>query len=255
MNILHSVEGLQGFSIAATDGELGHVKDVYFDDRQWAIRYLVVDTGGWLSGRKVLISPASVEATDWNSQTIAVNLSRAQVQNSPDIDTEKPVSRQHEQEYYDYYGYPYYWNGPYLWGFAILPGMLEQKPLQDRQQQALRDRLQEERARDDPHLRSGAEVTGYDIQATDDAIGHVEDLLFDDENWKIELMVVDTRNWWPGKKVMVSPARITRVSWEGKIVEVDISRDEVEHSPEYDPAKPPVQEAGRGLFRHPSYTY
>ncbi|WP_420473724.1 PRC-barrel domain-containing protein [Noviherbaspirillum sp. ST9] len=250
MNLLHSTDGLQGFSIIAKDGELGSVKDVYFDDQEWTVRYLVVDTGGWLTGRKVLLSPHAVTGADWRNHSLAVNLTREQVQNSPSIETAKPVVRQHEVEFYDYYGYPYYWSGPYLWGYTVLPGMLEQKPLEDEGRQEDRVRMEQKRARNDPHLRSADEVIGYDIQATDDTIGHVEDLLFDEESWKIALMVVDTRNWWPGKKVMVPPGRIERVSWEGKSVVVNVTREQIEDSPEYDPeANLPPDTGSARLFR------
>lgn len=249
MSLLHSVEGLQGFSISATDGELGRVKDAYFDDREWTLRYLVVDTGGWLTGRNVLITPVSITDTDWGKQSIAVNLTRQQVQDSPSIDTAKPVSRQQEVELYNHYGYPYYWSGPYLWGYTVLPGMLERTPLEEPRRQETREHMELERSRNDPHLRSADEVTGYDIQATDDTIGHVEDLLFDEESWRIELMVVDTRNWWPGKKVMIPPSLIERVSWEGKSVVVKVTREQVENSAEYDPGRPLVQRGGPEVYR------
>lgn len=248
MNMLHSIEGLQGFSISALDGELGHVKDLLFDDREWTIRHLIVDTGSWLTGRKVLISPAAIQYTDWDNKTLAVRLSRQQVQDSPDVDSAKPVSRQQETALYDYYGYPYYWNGPYLWGYSTIPAVLEQRTINDMSREAAQEQAKREASRADPHLRSCDEVIGYDIQASDDAIGHVDDFLFNDENWRIELMVVDTRNWWPGKHVMISPQRITRVSWETKMVEVDVTRDQVENSPEFDASHPPP--AGQsGLFR------
>lgn len=250
MNLLHSIDGLEGFSIVAKDGELGSVKDVYFDDQEWTVRYLVVDTGGWLTGRKVLVSPAAVTGSDWRNHSLSVNLTKEQVQNSPSIDTAKPVVRQHEVEFYDYYGYPYYWSGPYLWGYTVLPGLLEQKPLEDDARQEDRVRMEQRRSQNDPHLRSAGEVIGYDIQATDDTIGHVEDLLFDEESWKIALIVVDTRNWWPGKKVMVSPKRIERVSWGGKAVVVNVTRGQIKDSPEFDPERILPQDAGSsGLFR------
>ncbi|HEY0844377.1 MAG TPA: PRC-barrel domain-containing protein [Noviherbaspirillum sp.] len=255
MSMLHSVDALQGFSIVARDGELGHIKDVYFDDQNWTIRHLVVDTGGWLTGRKVLLSPISVKGADWINQKLSVDLTKMQVQNSPGIDTAKPVTRQHEEELYNHYGYPYYWSGPYLWGYTLLPGMIEpgisgQKPMEDPERQQTRVEMENDGARSNPHLRSSDEVIGYDIQATDDTIGHVEDLLFDDESWQIRLMVVDTRNWWPGRKVLMSPNRIERVSWGGKSVIVNVTRDQIEDSPEYDPEHPPTQATAQELYRH-----
>lgn len=250
MNILHSVEDLQGFSITTRTGEIGSVSDVYFDDNEWTIRHLVVDTGNWLAGREVLISPMAIREADWSTRTLLAELTRQQVEDSPGIDTEKPVSRQHEIELYKYYGYPYYWSGPYLWGEAVSPTVMEKRPFADTERQAVRERI--ESSRGDAHLRSANEVAGYHIRASDDEIGHVEDFLFADDSWKIELMVVDTRNWWPGKHVMVSPSRITRVEWETRLVVVDATREQVKNSPEYDPQTPPILDRTHGLYRHQS---
>lgn len=255
MNILHRVDDLLDFPVFATDGELGRIKDVYFDDREWAIRHLVVNTGGWLIGRKVLIAPNAVERVGWREQKLQVRLTRQQVQNSPDIDTDVPVSRQHEKALSDYYGYPYYWSGPYLWGYTVVPGTIEpavpgQPSLEEAQQQALRERIERERANADAHLRSGREVIGYHIQAADETFGQVEDLLFDDETWKIELLTVDMRNWWPGRKVLISAERIERVSWDDKSIVVNITREQIEHSPEYDPDRPPARDGADDVYRH-----
>lgn len=243
MNMLHSVEALLDFSIAAQDGDLGRVKDIYFDDQEWTIRHIVVDTGGWLMERKVLIAPNAVAQIAWSKKKLFVRLTKQQIQNSPDIDTDVPVSRQHEKVLSDYYGYPYYWSGPYLWGYTILPGLIEpsirDRPLWEESERQALEHKEHERANANPHLRSSTEVIGYHIQATNDTFGHVEDLLFDQENWKIELLTIDTRNWWPGKEVLISPARIEHVDWDGKKVVVNVTREQIEHSPEYDPNKPP----------------
>ena len=191
---------LKDFTIRATDGELGTVADLYFDDENWAIRYLVVDTGKWLSGRRVLISPMSVVHTDWKAKRLDVALTTSQVEHSPDIDTHKPVSRQHEAEYLGYYGYPYYWGGPYLWGPAFYPagwaGSISAPA------DATAETIQKESA--DSHLRSTEAVTGYQIEAKDGEIGHVDGFVVDDTAWAIRYVEVATRNWWPGKKVLVS---------------------------------------------------
>ncbi len=221
-------------SIGATDAEVGKVKDAYFDDQHWAVRYLVVDTGGWLSGRKVLISPLSINETDWNARLIHVNLTRDQVQSAPDIDTDKPVSRQHETEYFDHYGYPYYWAGPAMWGPTSFPAgtgaALGQVPPPVNPEML----AQREQQSHDPHLRSASEVIGYHIEASDGAIGHVDDFLFDDEDWSLRYVVVDTRNWLPGRQVLVSAEWVEDVSWSERRAYVGLSREEVRSSPEYD---------------------
>jgi uncharacterized protein YrrD len=229
--MIYRMEKLIGMTISAADGEVGKVKDIYFDDRHWAARYLVVDAGGWLESRKVLISPFSVKEIDWDLGAVHLKLTREQVKGSPPIDTDKPVSRQHEMEFMGYYGYPGYWGGPLIWGPMSYPVMppLDMPPVN----QALPGH---DEAPIDSHLRSAKEVTGYHIQATDVSIGHVEDFMVDSESWAIRYMVIDTRNWWPGKHVVISPQWIRRLDWSERAVYVEVSRDTVQHAPEFDPS-------------------
>lgn len=246
--MLHSANALRGFAIAATDGELGSIRDVYFDDAEWVIRYLVVNTGGWPNGFDVLLSPMSVLNEEWDHRALRVDLTMQQIRNSPSIDTAKPVERQHEEEFNTYYGYPFYWAGPHR-GSAVYPGVIEKKPMEPADVLAIRKRLEDERAHADPHLRSCSEVVGYHIHATDKQIGHVEDFLFDRTDWSIHLMAVDTRKWLLGKHVLVSPKQIDRVSWEDRTVFVSVSKEQVEHSPEYDETRPPESGAELDLNR------
>lgn len=230
--MLHSAKKLDGMKVVAVNGEVGRVIDFYFDDEKWVIRHLVVDAGGWLTGRKVLLSPISVSGADWPDGRLRVNLSREQIENSPGIDTHKPVSRQHESDLYEHYGYPDYWSGPYLWGYAVLPTLLENRPMEDPERRARRERM--ERQGNEIHLRSFREVVGYHMHARDDTLGHLEDLLYDERDWSIRLTVVDPRNWWPGKHVLLSPEHIESVSWEDKEVFVKLTRAQIDSSPEYD---------------------
>ncbi len=230
--MLRSVKSLRGYQLRATDGEIGKVKDVYFDDHTWTARYLVIDTGGWLTGRQVLISPNTLRGVDPASELLAVSLTRGQVENSPSIYEDQPVSRQHEAELADYYGYPYYWSAAYAgipsaYPIATVPPVpLEPTGLADGWSKSAREE-------GDPHLRSAEEVMGYRIQAEDGEIGHVEDFLLDDDSWRIQAMVVDTRDWLPGKKVLLSPESIEEVDWPGASVHVRLRRDEVEGQPGY----------------------
>ena len=244
--MLTKATNLKGLVIRATDDELGTVDQVYFDDETWAIRYLTVETGGWLGGRQVLISPFSVVHTDWDARRLDVALTKKQVENSPNIDTHQPVSRQHEAEYLGYYGYPYYWGGPYLWGPEVYPvGLAAMTTSPD---EALAARIQKES--NDSHLRSTEAVTGYSIEASDGEIGHVEGFVLDDEAWAIRYMEVATRNWWPGKKVLVSPAWIERVSWSGSKVYVALSREAIKNGPEYVESTPITREYENKLYFH-----
>jgi uncharacterized protein YrrD len=253
--MLHNVKELSGFTVGARDGELGKVKDVYFDDQRWVIRHVVVDAGGWLTDRKVLISPRSVRGIDWNDEVVNVDLTRQQVKDSPGIDTDRPVSRQHEIDYYRYFGYPNYWEGANLWGMTPLPYpwvgasadpmLASSTPVDSTVAREIQGRIDEEINTADVHLRSCDEVIGYDILATDGSIGEVDDFVFDDESWAIRSMVVDTRKWLPGKHVVLSPAKIDHVSWEDREVYVKMTRDEIRNSPEYDPSNP-AREPGLG---------
>src|SRR5664279_580224 len=190
--MLRSVKDLKGYAIGATDGPVGHVKDFYFDDQRWTIRYLVVDTGAWLSSRQVLISPIAIGDANCATKTFSASISKEQVKNSPDIDTDKPVSRQHEMQYLGYYGYPYYWAGDGLWGQGAYPGMMLMglgdggSDAAYRHAQAEDARAQaegEERQNGDPHLRSCNALMKYHVEASDGDMGHVQGLLLDDDTW------------------------------------------------------------------------
>jgi sporulation protein YlmC with PRC-barrel domain len=233
--MLRNVKSLTGFTMGATDGEFGKVEEFYFDDESWTARYLVVKTGGWLFGRKVLISPVALEKPDLENKIFPVRLTMEQIKNSPDIDTEKPVSRQQEIDLHSHYEWPFHNSaGIGFYGGIGTMGMMDSRiPFEDM--------ISEKYADDhltDPHLRGTREVTGYDIHAIDGTIGEVEDFIIDDETWAIRFMVVDTGTWLPGKKVLISPKWINKVNWAESSVDVDLSVDAVKDSPEYDPSLP-----------------
>lgn len=233
-------EDLTRCAIGAVDGAIGDVEDVYFDDQSWTVRYLVVDTGGWLSGRQVLLSPHAIERLDAVGQRVVTRLSRRQVEESPPVDTAKPVSRQYESDLLGYYGYSPYWTGAYRWGPYMYP---ETVPLSTSPEAApppypsrvAEEMAARERESADPHLRSARAVRGYSIQATDGGLGHVESYLLDDREWAIRYVVVDPRSWWPGEHVLVSPDWITAVDWNASKVHVDVTRETVRNAPPYRP--------------------
>jgi sporulation protein YlmC with PRC-barrel domain len=225
----YRAKDLEGYAIAATDDDIGKLDDFYFDDESWTIRYLVVETGNWLLNRKVLISPFALSSADLPKERLHVTLTKKQVEESPGIDTDKPVSRQHEASFHDYYDYPYYWSGPFLWGPSPQPRL----PIET--QRVIEKALAKSEETNDVHLRSANEVTGYHIAATDGDIGHVEDFIVDAETWEIRYLVVDTQNWWPGKKVLVAPLWIDRVSWIDSKVYAGLSRETIKNAPEYHP--------------------
>jgi uncharacterized protein YrrD len=242
--MLRNTKDLKNFSVWATDGEIGHVKDMYFDDEAWVVRYFVAETGTWLSSRKVLVSPLSVRRLDWPEKILPVSLTKLQVESSPNIDTDKPVTRQHEVQYLGYYGHPYYWGGTGLWGDAMYPNGDSTAYDSDGPNWVGRQRVDEanlaaERAlhrNDDPHLRSCDFVHGYHVEANDGEIGHVSSFLVDEDSWAIRYLIVNTSNWWIGHKVLIAPPWITGVHWFEKSISVDLSRNAVKASPGYDPS-------------------
>ena len=221
--MLIKAKTLKGYKLHSFDGEIGKVTEFYFDDHHWTIRYLVADTGNWLTGRHVLISPYALVAVNKEEQYITINLTKKQIEDSPPLDSDKPVSRQFEERYYGYYGWPVYWGGPYMWG---------PNPFIVRDHNKRIKSIQGEKALDS-HLFSTNDVSGHDVQATDGEIGHVDDFIIDDETWAIRYLIVDTKNWWPGKKILLSPQWIEHVSWNESKVFVNNLREAIKQSPEY----------------------
>lgn len=238
--MLISARSLRNYRLLSIDGEIGKVKDFYFDDKHWVIRYLVADTGNWLTGKQVLISPYSLTDIVENSENVVVNLTKKQIEESPSLDSEKPVSRQYEMSYQGYYGMPMYWGGISMWGMSPY---IERDPLKW-------SGYAESKEAWDPQLRSSREVDGYHIEATDGEIGHVNDFIIDGETWAVRYLVVSTLNWWPGRQVLVSPRWIESVSWSDRKVYVNLSRDAIKHSTEYTNESLLTREYEADLHRH-----
>ena len=210
---------LEGYRLAATDGLVGHVEDFYFDDSDWVIRYLVAGTAEhWYDGRKVLISPISLGRSDPRERTLGLSITREQIRSSPDIDTARPVARQHEMALFAHYNYLPYWGGIDVWGDGPYPEDLYpdvyHAPSPD-----------ETDSRDDPHLRSLTEVRGYHIHANDGDIGKVVDLVVDESSWAVEGLLIETGHWWHASKVLIPPRSITDVDWMRSAVSVSLTRE------------------------------
>ncbi len=238
--MLIKAKTLKGCKLNGLDGTIGKVREFYFDDQHWTIRYLVAETGNWLTDRQVLISPYALVDVMKESDEIVVDLTKEQIEDSPSLSSDKPVSQQFEEAYYGYYGWPMYWAGPNVWGVYPYP----MRDSEEREQS-----IQPEKAWN-PHLRSTHNVNGYHIQAADGEIGHVEDFIIDDETWTIRYLVVDTKNWWPGKKVLVSQQWIERVSWSESKVFVNLSHETIKQSPEYAEASLLTRDYEKELYQH-----
>jgi hypothetical protein len=242
---------LKGNGIEAEDGPIGTVKDILFDDQTWRVRWLVVDAGTWLTGRKVLLQPSCVLAADNVRGTLPVSLTRAKVKDSPAIEQDRPVSEQMESSLYDYYGWDPVWGGGIFGGGTMTQafgspygaGLPVREPA----------RAEAPHDNGDPHLRSVDAVTGYHIHANDGMIGHAGDFLIDRESWAVRYLVVDTRNWWPGRHVLIAPAAVTDMSWSRRRIELNVSCDQVRESPQWEPADPVDRNYEQRLHRHYSW--
>ena len=235
MRQLRKLRDLMGFSLNACDGEIGKLEEVYFDDNRWIVRYFIVRTGNWLLGRKVLIMPAVINGIDEEAKTLNVDLTREQIKNCPTVNTKLPVSRHYEEEYYRYYGWEPYWSdGPMSGPALYAPPPVEVVPKDP----------------EHPHLRSSDEVESYSIQTHDGDIGHVVDFILEEPGWVIRYLEVDTRNWLPGKHVLLAPTWIGEVDWAKQDVKAKLNREAIQTAPPYDPARIISQEYQVALFEH-----
>ena len=245
--MLRSLKDLEHYTVTATDGEVGKVVNFFLDDERWVVRYLVVETGGPSGPPRVLISPIFFRSVNWATHTFGLALTKEKVKNSPSIDLDRPVSRQHERDYYGYYGYPHYWGYLEPWGSSPYPALFAVRN-EGKGKEEPAEHYKE--VPGDVHLRSVNEVRGYHIQGTDHAIGHIEDFIVDDESWEIRYLVIDTKKWWFGKKVLVAPDWASRVSWPERTVYVDLARDAIEKSPEWNPTEAFRREYETRLYEH-----
>ncbi|MHB1843981.1 MAG: PRC-barrel domain-containing protein [Deltaproteobacteria bacterium] len=243
--MLRSLRDLERYEVSATDGDIGRVGDFFLDDERWAIRHLVVETRGFLDGRRVLISPISFRRAEWSTRRFQLDLTKQKVKDSPGVDLDKPVSRQHERDFYRYYGYPYYWGYTGMWGMGAYPSQL----LGDGWN-ATAPVGQPDEVQGDVHLRSANEIRGYRVEGSDGVVGRVRDFIVDDESWAVRYLVVDTHPWWFGKKVLVAPQWARRISWDERKVYVAISRQAIEQSPPWDGAAAVDREYEQRLFDH-----
>jgi uncharacterized protein YrrD len=251
---------LEDYAIHATDGNIGHVQDFTFDDKAWVIRYLVVDAGTWLDGRKVLISPIGVGVPNWGEKTIPVAITKEQVKNSPAYDEHKPVTKQNEVEYLGYYNYPYYWGGPGLWGndaypstFGVGSGSFNAPPfvLRPPEREPAEMEVEMETEPHGPHeLRSGRGLIGARVVGSDGEIGLVKDVLIDEVSWAIRYIAVDTGDWWHAQQILIAPQWISEVNWPDTTFFIRMSRQDAKDAPYYDPSVKIDRELEAELHEH-----
>lgn len=220
------IEHLYGLKLSATDSEIGTVKDFYFDDQTWKIRYLVADTGGWLSGRQVLLSPHAFGATalkdsSGDADHLRVNLTRQQIEDSPSIETHRTVTRQYEDQYHKHYGWPNYWDGGML-GAAGFPTFTPEAFQEDRSHHG-------HNQRDDIHLRSTKAIIGYRVLATDGAIGKVQGFMVNGKNWTISEVIIQLDQWRDSTPLRVQTRHVVLLDYESSSVLLDLPQCKLTH--------------------------
>jgi sporulation protein YlmC with PRC-barrel domain len=239
--MLDTARSLKDYQLLAKDGAIGKVEDLYFDDKHWAVRYLVAGTGGWLRGRQVLVSPRALSGVDRKARTLSVRSTKAQIEESPLLAKETPVSKQFEESYHAYYGWPMYWGGPYMWGGYPFLTPDPNEPLAPSTKHDAWD----------PHLRSANHVTGFILEASDGEIGRVDDFVIEDSTWAIRYLVVATHHWWPGKKVLISPRWVENINWDhAGSVKIGLTREAIRSSPPYDEQALLTRDHEQALHRH-----
>lgn len=239
MNTLQTVRTLRHYKLHATDGAIGSIEDLYFDDTSWTVRYLVVNTGSWLLGRRVLLTPTTISTLDEYAKTIHIDLTQEQIKHSPPIDSDQPVSRRYELNYHQYYDWLPYWEP----GFSLgLP--LTDEPIIPAELEATDQALEQ------VHLRSTEEVSGYQVTVHDGNTGHVKDFIVDTQSWHIRYLEIDTRDWWPGKHIIINPAWIQRIFWRDRSVALDLTVDAIKSAPAFDPSKIISRDYETQLFNH-----
>lgn len=239
-----------GYGIQATNGSIGSLDDLLFDDASWTIRWAVIDTGTWLPGRRVLLPFSNLGAPDATGSRFLVDAPSEQIRNAPGLDSDAPVSRQLEAEIYQHYSWPPYWDPTHSYplGSVGVGGLVNPKPVVDI--------ARESEPTGDPHLRSVNEVTGYHVHARDGDIGHIEDFAIEKDRSAIRYLMVDTRNWWPGKIVLIAPNWLREISWSERKVHIDLSREQIRNSPEYVPSEGiqrAYEETLHGHYGYPPY--
>jgi uncharacterized protein YrrD len=220
--MLHLARKVCGAPVLATDGEIGTVEDFFFEEDRWTVRYLLVETGRWVSGKRVMVSPMSV-AVPWNRAGVRVTLTREQVWNSPQVE-QQAFSREAEAELLRYYGYPIYWGAGGIWGAFENPGALLAQPMVPPPPEGPVVNVEQQ------HLRSTNQSTGYHLHATDGEIGHVDDFVIGEESWRIRYLLVDTSNWIGGRSVVVLTETVTRIDKPRGLLHVDATREQIRTS-------------------------
>ncbi len=221
--MLERATKLLGYKLSIGAGDVGKLKDFHFDDRHWAIRYLAADMGTWLPGRQVLISPYALNAVVRKRHRIVLGLTRRQIEDEPTLACDHPVSREFEDAYHRFHGWPRYWIGPYTWG---------RSPDFDRGRRNSTDSSPAPTRRARP-VRSTGDVRGAYVQTPDGEMGHVADLVIDYDAWVIRYLIINAQNWWPGERVLLAPQWVRGARWDRRELFVALPAEAIRQLPRY----------------------
>ncbi|MFP4281454.1 MAG: hypothetical protein ACLFR7_10735 [Opitutales bacterium] len=240
---LYPASYLRKRSLHAQDGEIGRCTDFLFDEESWIVRYFVVDTRKWLPGRKVVVATSSVGNGSLLDEDglIRTRLRREQIKDSPPIAEHAPVSMEVEAELSAYYGWPVYWDAGNPWGNAVTaPPFGPERNLDEGAQEngGAPDTSQQPKDTGQSRLRSAHRLQGYHLEARDGPLGHIEDFVFAPDSWLVELAVLNTRNWLPGRDLAFAPGWITEIDAIANRATVDRDRAVLERCPRIDLDEP-----------------
>ena len=254
--MLRSAKTIIGYHLQAQNGKIGTCSDFLFDEEYWSVRYMVADTGGWLSGKKVLVSPQLFGDPSWASRTFPVLLTKEEIEKAPSLDTHEPVSRRYEKMWLNHFGFKYYW----ITSGGLAPGYVISSPYQPTSKSDAADTAPEKKSPDNQQvendtadddeirLRSVNEIVGYRINARGELFGEVEEFIVDDTTWIIRYVVMNTGGWFSGKKVLAPPEWIESISWHDRDVVMNVVRSSIEACPEYEPSRPINREYEQVLY-------
>lgn len=241
---------LTGYHLKALDGDFGKLVALYFDDKNWIVRYFVARSTEWLVGRKLLIVPTLITDIDPKDKIIDVDLTLQQVENSPllearEIGDEEYISLNYEQEIYRYYRLLPYWHSEP----AIIPMGDSSNSNSNPNPNEIKLVETSESFAHRP-LHSSEELKNFGLHATDGNIGHIADLIIEEESWRIRYLEINTHHWLPGKHVLLAPAWIKKIDWQNKTVLVDLDCNAIKTAPDYEPAKIISRQYQLDLYQH-----
>lgn len=236
---------LTDFEVFTEEEKLGEIHDIYFEDGDWQVRYAIIESGDWLLGERVIIAMEALGKPNWEDKRIVADVSREDIESRPKIDFAKPVSRERLSELHQHYQWAPIMpssappGSPIVGPYPILP------PTADISE---RRKLLDQAEEGEGSLRSAQEVAGYEVECENDCIGSVEDFFIEEDGWIIRYLLIDIRRWIKERRVIVSPEWVSEIDWLGEEIEVDLTKNQIENSPEFDPSEAPTRKYETALY-------